>query len=120
MAQVLVIDDDPLFATLVKIRLAAAGHDVAYNEGPLGALTAARRGSYELILIDVQMPGIEGPQLIDCFRTRAGSGLRIILMSSLPESQVEGLAKKAGADAAYCKTSGLDKLEGIVREVLEN
>ncbi len=120
MAQVLVIDDDPLFATLVKHRLAAAGHQVAYNEGPFGALTVARRGGYELILIDVQMPDIEGPQLVDCFRSRGTPGLRIILMSSLPEQEVVGLAEKSGADAAFCKTSGLDKLEGIVKSVLQS
>lgn len=120
MAQVLVIDDDPLFAALVKIRLTAAGHEVMYNEGPFGALTAARHGAYELILIDVQMPGIEGPQLVDCFRSRGNPSLRIVLMSSLPEQQVIGLAAKAGADAAFCKTTGLEKLAGIVQSVLDH
>ena len=70
MARIILIDDDRVFARLVEARLQADGHEVHWSEGAFGVLTEVRRGRYQFILVDVQMPGIEGPALVDCLRSR--------------------------------------------------
>lgn len=117
MARIIIIDDDPLFTKLLSHQLTSAGHKVVHNLGSEGALTAVRQQTFDLILVDVQMPGIEGPKLVEYFRSRGVGGARIVLMSSLPEEVVKRLAQEYGADAAFCKTSGIRPLLSLVQAV---
>ena len=114
MARIILIDDDRVFARLVQTRLSADGHDVHWNEGAFGVLTAIRRVEYQIILMDVQMPEIGGTALLSCLRTRGVGEARVILMSSLPEPKLKMLAVEAGADAYFPKRHDLDNLAGIV------
>lgn len=114
MARIILIDDDRVFARLVETRLRADGHEVHWNEGAFGALTEVRNGGYQVILVDVQMPGIEGPALVDCLRTRGIGESRIILMSSIPEAKLRALAIQFGVDAYFPKGHHLDNLAAII------
>jgi DNA-binding response OmpR family regulator len=114
MARIILIDDDRVFARLVEARLQADGHDVYWNEGAFGVLTEVRKGGYQFILVDVQMPGIEGPALVDCLRSRGVGDSRIILMSSIAEAELRQLAIQYGVDAYFPKRHKLDNLAGII------
>jgi DNA-binding response OmpR family regulator len=114
MARIILIDDDRVFARLVQTRLTAGGHTVDWNEGAFGVLTAIRRVEYQVILMDVQMPEIEGTALLSCLRTRGVGAARVILMSSLPEPKLKALAVEAGADAYFPKQHNLDNLARII------
>jgi CheY-like chemotaxis protein len=118
VARIILIDDDFLFANLVRHRLAADGHEVEYNEGAFGALTAIRRGRYDLILIDVQMPEIGGPKLVEILRSRGIGSATILLMSSICESELKRTAETFGANGYLCKGWGLDQIAARVREVV--
>jgi len=114
MARIILIDDDRVFARLVEARLQADGHEVHWSEGAFGVLTEVRRGRYQFILVDVQMPGIEGPALVDCLRSRGIGDSRIILMSSIREDKLRELAIKYGVDAYFPKGHKLDNLAQII------
>ncbi len=114
MARVILIDDDRLFAELVRRRLEDEGHSLVYNEGAFGALTAVRRGRYDVILMDVEMPGIGGPKLVEYLRDRGVGGARIILTSSIPEQRLRQVAAAYGAHDYFCKDWGLERLVGLV------
>lgn len=120
MARVILIDDDPLFANLVRSRLREAGHEVSYNEGAFGALTAVRKAQPDLILVDVQMPEIEGPKLVDYLRGRDDAAARILLMSSIPESKLRAAATSYGADGYVCKGWGVVQIASRVEDELNN
>jgi two-component system response regulator MprA len=115
MARVILIDDDPLFADLVRRCLEQDGHSVEYNRGAYGALTAVRKGRYDVILVDVEMPGIEGPKLVEYLRERGVGGARIVLTSSVPEARLRQLVCAYGAHEYFCKGWGLERLIAAVR-----
>lgn len=117
MAHIILIDDDPLFANLVRSRLTANGHEVEYNQGAFGALTAVRRGTYDLILVDVQMPDIAGPKLVELLRGRGVGSACILLMSSIPEDQLEAAARSFGANGYLCKGWGIEQIAARVESV---
>jgi DNA-binding response OmpR family regulator len=114
MARIILVDDDRLFARLVQARLAADGHEVDWNEGAFGALTQIRRGCYDVILMDVQMPGIEGPALLGCLDRHGPGRARVVLMSSIEEERLRTLAEERGADAYFPKRHHIDRLARMI------
>ncbi len=115
MPNVILIDDDPVFAHLVQRRLERDGHQVEYNRGAFGALTAVRQRNYDVILVDVQMPGIGGPKLVEFLRDRGVGHARIILMSSIAEEQLRSAMLTHGAHAYFCKGWGVDRLASLIQ-----
>lgn len=99
-SQILVVDDTPeaLMATSGVLR--AGGYDVREAASGAECLEAARAAPPDLILLDVVLPDIDGPEV--CRRIKADPALRgtfVVLMSSrrvTSESQAEGL--EGGAD----------------------
>lgn len=67
-AQVLIVDDDPLSNRLVNAALHRAQLQTRSTEDPLTALQWLQEKHYDLILLDVQMPGMDGFEL--CKRLR--------------------------------------------------
>jgi len=118
LARIILIDDDPIFANLVQQQLTKAGHKVSYNEGAFGALTAVRKAQPDLILVDVEMPEIKGPKLVDYLRGRDVGSARILLMSSIPEPELQRAAQSYGADGYICKGWGVVQIATRVAEAL--
>ncbi|MBN1605363.1 MAG: response regulator [Polyangiaceae bacterium] len=114
MARIILVDDDRLFARLVQARLSADGHQVDWHEGAFGALTQIRRGSYDVVLMDVQMPGIDGPALLGCLDSRSVGRARVVLMSSIAEDRLRCLAREKGADAYFPKRHHIDRLAAMI------
>lgn len=61
--RVLVVDDDPGIADVTKRALSRAGFDVDYAQGPFEVAGAIRRLSPQLVVLDLNMPGLDGVQL---------------------------------------------------------
>lgn len=60
MARILVIDDDPFVSESVSRTLRSAGHTVSVAHSGEDGLELARRNTFDVILSDLQMPGISG------------------------------------------------------------
>jgi len=67
-ARVLVVDDDPVNADLIGYLLRAFGHDAVLALGGREALDATAAQVPDLVLCDIQMPGIDGYQLLHRLR----------------------------------------------------
>ena len=63
MALILVIDDDPQFARLVKKVLEPHGHQVLAANSALSGLRMARDKAVGLILLDINLPDLDGPMV---------------------------------------------------------
>ncbi len=96
MARVLVVDDDPNTVQIVMFRLQAKGHKVIGATSPKEALEAvATRGHPDVVVLDVSMPEMSGPELLTELRTQEGLGnLPAIFLSArvLPEHIEAGRA----------------------------
>jgi DNA-binding response OmpR family regulator len=112
-AKLLLVDDDAEFGSLTARRLQRLGFDVDFHHGAFGAAVIAGRGDYDLILLDVDMPGLSGPGLLEVVRRISSSAaLRVVFFSS--GDGLAELAQKHGANGYLSKSaSQADLLNGI-------
>jgi len=66
--RVLVVDDDPLSTRLISAALRYDHLEVRAEQNPFAALEAANKLHYDLFLLDIEMPGLDGFQLCDALR----------------------------------------------------
>lgn len=118
-AKVLVIDDDPTFGRLVQRRLSNRGYVVDYRDCPFGATTEIARGAYALVVLDVNMPGLTGPGLVEALRYgRRPVAVKVLLMSSVDEDVLRRIAEHCQADGFVSKGAIWSEVLSIVRAIL--
>jgi CheY-like chemotaxis protein len=82
MARILIVDDDTLVLASVQMLLIHAGHEVLAVDQARKAVTALERQPFDLVIVDVFMPGMDGYQAIKEFQ-RLDPGVPIIAMSGV-------------------------------------
>ena len=116
MSRILLVEDEPAIAEAVAYALEDAGYAVdAVDTGDL-ALVAARDRDYDLMILDLMLPGTPG---IDVCRTlRAESDLPIVMLTALDAEvdRVQGL--DSGADDYVTKPFSVAELVSRVRALL--
>src|SRR4051794_19881721 len=75
-ARILVVDDDRSLASLLHLLLSSEGHDVAMVHDGREALESIRRDPPDLVLTDLDMPGVDGHEL--CRRLREDPATRLL------------------------------------------
>ena len=119
MPRILAVDDSVSMRQMVAFTLKSAGFDVAEAEDGKSALELARKEKFNLVLADVNMPGMDGIELIRALRAEADYKYTPLLMltteSGLDKKQ-EG--KAAGATGWIVKPFNQDQLLAIVNKVL--
>lgn len=119
MARILVIDDDMEFGELTVRRLQSAGHEAIFHHGPFGTLNAIRKGSYELVLLDVSMPALDGTQIVHLIReTRGVWQTKILLYSSMDPEPLRTLAGGLDVNAFLSKSAGKAELIDKINDML--
>jgi CheY-like chemotaxis protein len=94
--RVLIVDDDPASAELTERRLKSVA-DVEFNHGPEGAVLKIEAGGYDVVLLDLNMPGTSGLHILDVLK-KTGNASRVVLYSSMDESALAEIARTAGVD----------------------
>ncbi|HEU0138997.1 MAG TPA: response regulator transcription factor [Bryobacteraceae bacterium] len=95
-SRILLIDDDVELASLMDEFFTGHGYALkAVYDGPSG-LQEALSGAYDLVLLDVMMPGYDGFEVLR--RLREQSRLPVIMLTARTESQSRILGLEAGAD----------------------
>lgn len=78
--RILVIDDSPTVGSAIKLRLEASGADVCYVQTALAGIAAIRTEDFDLAMVDIVMPDINGIEAIRLIR-QIKPDLPIIAMS---------------------------------------
>ena len=114
--RVLVVDDDPQIRRAMRTTLTANAYEVSVARSGEEALEQIRREKYDLVLLDVNMPGMGGFEA--CHEIRAGSEVAIIMLTvrNAEKDKVEAL--DAGADDYITKPFGTPELLARIRAVL--
>ena len=110
----LLVEDDPRVARSVQRALMEAGHRTDHVAGGLEGLARAETGAYDLIVLDVLLPGIDGIEV--CRRLRQRHVHTPVLMLTARDGisdRVRGL--DAGADDYLVKPFALEELLARVR-----
>jgi signal transduction histidine kinase/AmiR/NasT family two-component response regulator len=120
-SRILVVDDLDLNRDLVRTLLEAAGYSVEEAASGLEAVTATRQRPFDLILMDLQMPGMDGFTAARAIRGDASpnSGAPIIALSAnvLPEHVAAGAA--AGMNGHIGKPINVTELLSVVAAWIE-
>jgi two-component system KDP operon response regulator KdpE len=119
MANILIIDDDAAHGDMASQRLRRAGHDVSVHVGPFGATVAASKPSIDLIVLDVFMPALPGPDLLELLRKNWQCRAAILLCSSMDPGPLAELAREYGADGHVSKSAGRDEFIRAVEATLQ-
>jgi two-component system KDP operon response regulator KdpE len=112
----LVVDDDPQILKLVRVNLAARGYQVREAATGDEALSSFRRDTFDLVILDLVMPGMGGIDV--CARIREQSDVPIIVLSAHNEEELKVQALDAGADDYVTKPFGHEELLARMRAVL--
>jgi DNA-binding response OmpR family regulator len=114
--RILVVEDEPAIAEAVGYALTDAGYDVdAVGDGRT-ALEAASRESYDLMVLDLLLPGLSGVEV--CRRLRAQSDLPIVMLTALADEQDRITGLDLGADDYVTKPFSVAELVSRVRALL--
>jgi two-component system, cell cycle response regulator len=103
-ARMLVIDDNAVNLDLMLYLLRAHGHDAQGCSDPQAALEAAMDGSFDIILSDVLMPGVDGYELAKRLKTDPRTaGIPLIAVTALAMPADRERVMEAGFDGYIAK-----------------
>lgn len=117
-ARILVVDDDPLVREIAHAKLSTDGHTVCEAENGAEGWTCLNSQPFDLALIDLEMPVLDGFALIE--RIRADRTLRhlpVIVITSLQDESAVDRAFDAGANSFVSKPLVWPSLQRQVRYV---
>ena len=104
MAKVLIIEDNPTNMTLAIFLLRSAGHTVISAIDAEAGLTLARDEQPDLILMDIQLPGMDGLQATGLLkRDEATRTIPVIALTALAMKGDEERIRAAGCDGYIAK-----------------
>jgi DNA-binding response OmpR family regulator len=115
-ARILVVDDEPAILDAVSYALRAEGFEVERECDGEDALEAGRDKEYDLVILDVRLPGLSGIEV--CRRLRAESEVPILMLTALDAEVDRVLGLEAGADDYVTKPFSVAELVSRVRAIL--
>ena len=114
--KILVVDDEKLMVKGIKFNLENEGYQVEVGFDGEEAVEKAREGSFDLILLDLMMPKIDGLQA--CMRIREFSTVPIIMLTARGEDTDKIIGFEYGADDYITKPFNLLELKARIRALL--
>jgi CheY-like chemotaxis protein len=118
-AKILVVDDNEVNVRLIEAILSGAGYlCVESTSDPTEVCELYRQKRYRLILLDLQMPGMDGFQVMEGLTELEGDGyLPVIAITAQPAHKLRALA--AGAKDFVSKPFDIAELRARVHNILE-
>ena len=96
---ILIVDDDPLNRRLLAKNLDSDGHRTMDVDNGFAALTAIGTGQPDLVLLDIQMPGLDGIEVLERIKTDpAMRHIPVIMISGIEDNESVVRCLEAGAD----------------------
>ena len=114
--KILVVDDDPQIRRVMKATLVGHNYEVIEARTGEDALECLSREMPNLVLLDMNMPGIGG--LETCRAIRAGSDIPVIILTVRNTEKDKVAALDAGADDYVTKPFGIEELLARIRAAL--
>jgi two-component system cell cycle response regulator DivK len=104
VAKILIVEDNPTNMTLAIFLLQSAGHTVLSATDAEAGLTLARDEQPNLILMDIQLPGMDGLQATGVLKRDATTrGIPVIALTALAMKGDEERIRAAGCDGYIAK-----------------
>ncbi len=117
MAKILVVEDDVDFALTVEHALTTANHTVEMAHDGDSAMEYLRQGQYDIIILDWQLPDIEGIEILTKFRARGGS-TPVLMLTGKSQIRDKEVGLDGGADDYLTKPFDSRELAARIRALL--
>ncbi len=117
MAKVLLVEDDEDLAVTISDMLKDEHHTVDTIHDGLDAMEVLKSQTYEVIVLDWDLPGKSGISILREFRT-AGGGTPVIMLTGMSEISQKEQGLDSGADDYLTKPFHLKELAARVRSLL--
>ena len=114
--KILVVDDERLLVKGIKFNLENEGYQVECAYDGAAAVDLARSGNFDLIILDLMMPEIDG--LEACMRIREFSNVPIIMLTARSEDTDKIIGFECGADDYITKPFNILELKARIRAML--
>jgi two-component system, OmpR family, KDP operon response regulator KdpE len=114
--RVLVVDDDPQIRRVMRVTLTGQGYEIEDAKSGDGALETLRECRFDLVLLDMNMPGMSG--LDACRQIRRQSEIAVIMLTVRDNESDKVDALDAGADDYVTKPFKSHELLARIRAVL--
>jgi CheY-like chemotaxis protein len=116
----LIVDDNPENLKLILMVLANSGHELVTATDAIQALHAIERRTPDLILLDLQLPGMDGLELTRRLRANAHTrAIPIVAVTAYAMKGDEDKARDAGCDDYLVKPIDKRLLREVVKSYLE-
>ena len=115
-SSILVVDDDPGVLDVVSFMLRREGFDVDEERDGTAALDAARAKSYDIVILDIMLPGLSGTDV--CRELRSESDVPILMLTARDAEIDRVLGLELGADDYVTKPFSTAELLSRVRAIL--
>jgi len=116
--KILVVDDEPDFLSLIKIRLEANNYDVITAPDGATALEKVKNESPAAVLLDIQMPVMDGLEVLKRIR-QIDSNIPVFILTAFSNDARFKLANKLNASGFIVKTSDLkeeiERIDSVLR-----
>ncbi|MBD5119201.1 MAG: response regulator transcription factor [Clostridiales bacterium] len=116
MPKILVVDDERVMVKGIKFNLENEGYQVDTGSDGEEAVDKARMGQYDLIILDLMMPKIDGLQA--CMKIREFSNVPIIMLTAKGEDTDKIIGFECGADDYITKPFNILELKARIRALL--
>ena len=116
MPRILVVDDERVMVKGIKFNLENEGYQVETGSDGEEAVDKARTGQFDLIILDLMMPKIDGLQA--CMKIREFSNVPIIMLTAKGEDTDKIIGFECGADDYITKPFNILELKARIRALL--
>jgi two-component system, OmpR family, response regulator CpxR len=114
--KILVVDDDVELASLLREFLAREGFEIEFAHNGTTGLESALRGGFDLVVLDVMLPGLDGFEILR--RLRPHSAVPVLMLTARGEDVDRIVGLELGADDYLPKPFNPRELVARVRAIL--
>ena len=114
MVKILIVEDDEFLADLMQDCLIASDHDVVSVGTGDDALKQLATGAFEVVLLDWQLPDMEGLDVLKQYRKNNGAA-KVVMLTGMRGKKDDGM--ESGADRFLMKPFKIDDILKTVAEI---
>ncbi len=119
VARILAIDDDGAMLSIIRKLLEREKFDVTTANGGQEGMNAFNRTSFDLVLLDIDMPEVSGFEVLRHIRSRS-SDVKVIMVTGLDDLEHGIQSMDSGANGYITKPFGVGDFIHEVKRILED
>ena len=118
-AKILVVDDDPGMLVTLSDVLAATGYETSMASSGRAAIAKAKANKFDLIVMDVQMPGLNGVQTLHALRT-LDPHVSVIMMTAYTRDELVAESQRTTGFEVLSKPLDLERVLPLVKRIVSS